>query len=222
MGLVALDPFFQEVDDRGKAAFSGFVVEFFRACIDNVREVAGGFDDGHLHAEADAEIGHFVFARELRGEDFALGATLAEPAGDEDGVELLEMCRGVGSVAFEELSVDPFGFHRDAVRDARMGERFSDGLIGVFELGVLSNDGDFDLAVRCSDAFGYAGPIVQLWFRCGLDAERVEDRLVQPFAVIGDGGFVDRFEVVCGDDGVWANIAKEGQLFALLLGDFML
>ncbi len=66
--------------------------------------VAGVFDGGALHAEADAEEGNFVFTGELDGVDHALNAALAEAARNQDAVVALEALFG----GFE--GVDFFGF----------------------------------------------------------------------------------------------------------------
>jgi hypothetical protein len=49
-------------------------------------DMAREFDGGELHAEADAQIGHLVLARVADRGDLALGAALAEAAGDQDGI----------------------------------------------------------------------------------------------------------------------------------------
>ncbi len=49
-------------------------------------QVARRFQHRHLHAEADAEIGHAVLAGESGGRDLAFGAALAETAGHQDTV----------------------------------------------------------------------------------------------------------------------------------------
>ena len=48
--------------------------------------VPAELDDRHLHAEADAEIGHGVLARIAHRLDLALDAALAEPARYQDRV----------------------------------------------------------------------------------------------------------------------------------------
>jgi len=45
------------------------------------------FDDHGLHAQADAEVGHFPLAREADGLDHALDAALAKPAWHQDPIE---------------------------------------------------------------------------------------------------------------------------------------
>ena len=61
-------------------------------------ERARRLDHRHLHAEADAEIGHLALARETRREDLALRAALAEAAGHENAVHMLEMRRRIAAL----------------------------------------------------------------------------------------------------------------------------
>src|SRR5262245_64969890 len=71
--LVALHPFGHQPDHRlGRGA------ELGRVGLLDAAEIARRLDHGHLHAEANPEIGHLPLARELRGEDLAFGAALAE------------------------------------------------------------------------------------------------------------------------------------------------
>ena len=116
--LVALGPLGHQADDRllGRAELGGVGVR-------DAGGVARRFDAGHLHAEADAEIGHVLDAGEAGRLDLAGGAALAEAAGDEDAVDVLEIGRGV--FALEDLAVDPVEVDLDPVGDAAMGQRFA-------------------------------------------------------------------------------------------------
>ena len=53
------------------------------------QNIAGKFDDGDLHAEADAKIRHVMLAGIFAGEDFSFDPPAAEAAGDEDAVGAL-------------------------------------------------------------------------------------------------------------------------------------
>jgi hypothetical protein len=46
----------------------------------------------HLHAEADAEVGHLVLARVLRSQDLALHAAVAKAAGHKHAVRRAQLC----------------------------------------------------------------------------------------------------------------------------------
>jgi pyruvate/2-oxoglutarate dehydrogenase complex dihydrolipoamide acyltransferase (E2) component len=83
------------IDHRREALRPGLVVELLGPRIGQAGQVARRLDHRHLHAQADAQIGHAAFAGEARGLDLALGATFAEAAGHEDRVEAFEMRRRV-------------------------------------------------------------------------------------------------------------------------------
>ena len=51
-------------------------------CIFDSTDISREFNRGHLHAEAETEIRHIVFASELRRPDFSLDAALAKTAGN--------------------------------------------------------------------------------------------------------------------------------------------
>ena len=90
----------------------GVAVEFLRGGLREMHDVAGEFDDGYLHAEADTQEGRVVLAGPLGCGDHALGAAVAETAGHENAVGALDFGPGrvVGGFIgclFEELGVDP-------------------------------------------------------------------------------------------------------------------
>src|SRR5262245_20461400 len=62
--LVALEPFGHQADHRLRRG-----AEFRRVRLSDAAEIARSLDHGHLHAETDAEVGHFALARELRCAD---------------------------------------------------------------------------------------------------------------------------------------------------------
>ena len=57
--------------------------------------VAGVFDGGNLHAQANAQIGHFVLTRIAGSGDFAFYTTLAKAAWHKDGIKLRQLCSHV-------------------------------------------------------------------------------------------------------------------------------
>src|SRR5206468_7835208 len=79
-------------------------------------EIACGLDHRHLHAEADAEIRHVAYARELRRADLAFGAALAEAAGHQNAVDMFEERRRV--LVLEHFALDPVEIDLHLVGDA--------------------------------------------------------------------------------------------------------
>ena len=113
-------------------------------------EIARRLDHRHLHAEADAEIRHVALARELRRADLAFGAALAEAAGHQDAVDMLEERRGI--LVLEHLALDPVEIDLDLVGDAAMRQRLDQRFIGVLHAGIFADDGDGDVAFGIADA----------------------------------------------------------------------
>src|SRR5713101_5307273 len=72
---VTLQPF-RHQPDHGLARRA----ELGRIRLLDAAEVARGFDDGHLHAEANPEIRHLPLTGKLCGLDLAFGTALAEAA----------------------------------------------------------------------------------------------------------------------------------------------
>ena len=178
-----------------------------------MRQGAGRFDNGHLHAKADPKVGDLLFAGILRRLDLAFGSAFAKAARHENGLKPFQPWRGV--FAFENLGVDPFGLYPGAVGHAAMGQRLGNRLVGVFQLRVFADNGHADLALGIGQAVHHIFPACQVGARCGRDAKGIQHGLVQPFAVIGKGGIVDRLQVRGGDDGLFAHVAEQGDLFAL-------
>src|SRR4029453_3421150 len=113
--------------------------------------VAGPFDAGHLHAQANAEKGHFAFAGELDAGDFALAAALTEAAGDQDAVQRLEPGREVGVFAFEHLGVEPVDVDLDPVGDAAVDQGFAKRLIGIRQADIFADHSDRNFALGIID-----------------------------------------------------------------------
>ncbi len=100
-----------------------------------------------------------------------------------------------------------------------MGQRLGDGFVGVFQLRVLAHDSNAHLALGVVDAVGHVFPDGQVGLGCRADLECVENGLVQPLAVIGQGRLVDRRKILRRDHGVGPHVAEKRQLLTLLRGD---
>jgi hypothetical protein len=79
-------------------------------------QIARGFDAGHLHAEADAEIGNLALAGELRRQDLAFRTALAKAAGHQNAVDLFQI--GCRVFALEDFRFDPLQLDLDLVGHA--------------------------------------------------------------------------------------------------------
>ncbi len=170
-----------------------------------------------MHAEADAEIRHVALSGELRRADLALGAALAEAAGHQDAVDMLEKRRGI--LVLEHFALDPVEIDLHLVGDAAMRQRLDQRFIGVLHAGIFADDGDGDVA------FGIAHPLVDdvpaLQRRRNFwgDAERRQHLVVEAGGVVGLGHGVDVVDVAGFDHGAFAHIAEQPELAPLFLGD---
>jgi hypothetical protein len=85
-------------------------VEFAGAGADQAANIAGILDAGCLHAQADTEVGHVVFARIADGVEHAFDAPLAESTGNQDAVkagQLLFVAAVARVFAFQSFGLDP-------------------------------------------------------------------------------------------------------------------
>ena len=96
---IAVLPLGDQRDDRMRRRR----IELGAVGMREARHVSRVFDDGKLHAEADAEVGNVVLARIAYGGDLPLDAALAETAGDEHGIHAAQ---AVDAVALDRFGVD--------------------------------------------------------------------------------------------------------------------
>ena len=115
-------------------------------------EVPGALDARHLHAEADSEERHLALAGEADAGDLPFAAALAEPAGDEDRVQRLQLFREVRVGMLEQLGVEPADVDLGAVGDAAVDQRLAQALIGVGQADIFADHADRDLALIMVDA----------------------------------------------------------------------
>ncbi len=193
----------QQVDDRVRR----LGVELGRVGALHVADVAGVVDDRHLHAEADAEERHLLLAGVATGRDLALDPALAEAAGDEDAVGILE--RG----GVEVLGADQVDLDVDAVVVAAVLERLDHRLVGVLELHVLADERDLD---RLGGVVGAAAELLPVGEVGGgrVDLEVVEDEVVHALRPEDERHLVDVVDVAGADHGLLADRPEEGDLAA--------
>ena len=128
---------------------------------------------------------------------------------------------GPGVFAVKRFCVDPFHIDLDAVGHATVGQRLLDGFIGILKLHIFADDGDIHLAIGVMNAVGNVLPDAKVRLGRGGDVESVQHRLIQPLFMIGQRRLVDRVQVIGGDHGIGAHIAKQADLGAFLVGNRM-
>ena len=91
----------------------------------------------------------------------------------------------------EYFRINPFDLHLHAVRHASMSQSLRNGFVGIFQLSVLANNSDPNLAFGVVDAIGNIFPDGKVRFWRWTDLEGIEYSLIETFAVIGQRRFVN-------------------------------
>src|SRR3546814_752823 len=165
----------------GDKADHGFVgrAKFGRRRLLDSRQVPYALDARHLHAEADAEIGHAVFAREADAGDLAFRPARSERAGHEDRVARFELRGDVAVAGLEQFGVDPADVDLHAIGDAAVDERFVERFIGILKADIFADDADRDLALGTLQPLDDLGPARQIGRAAGRDPERLQHLAVR-------------------------------------------
>src|SRR5690348_1803295 len=89
----------------------------------NSGDVAREFHHRRVHAVADAEIRNASLARVLHRLDLAFEAALAETAGHQDRIGVVQ--HRIGTARFDGFRIHPFKLHAGCIVDAAMAQRLS-------------------------------------------------------------------------------------------------
>src|SRR5262245_4268750 len=103
-----------------------------------IANVAGEFNHGTLHPQAQAQKRDTLRAGVTDGRNFALDAALAETARNQHAVVTRE--QPLRPFGLDVLATNSADANLGPIRDARMVERFIDRFIGVVVLGVLTHE----------------------------------------------------------------------------------
>ena len=115
-------------------------VELARVGAGEAAHVAGELDDRALQAEAQAEERDAVLAGEPGRRDLALDAADAEPAGDDDAVEVAQAAFGEQPLGV--VGGDPVDLDLRAARVAAVLQRLDHREVGVGQVDVLADQAD--------------------------------------------------------------------------------
>ena len=195
-----------EIDDL----MGALLVELAGIGVGDAGNVAGVFDHGDLHAEADAEIGQPVFPGIAGGEDHPVDPSPAEAAGDQDPVYAAEHLTDV--FGLERFGIDPPDIHPGAQLIAGMMQCLGHREIGVVELHILPDQRDAHLPVGSLDALDHTLPLRQLGSG-GVDAQLAADDRGEVGVFKHQRGFVEAGQRAVFDHAVGLDVAEQGDLF---------
>ena len=177
--------------------------------------MAGEFNGGDLHAQANAQVGNFVFSGKAGGADFALNAALTETPGHQHRVKLGEL-RDV--VCAEGFGVDVLDDDPDVVFHARVAQGFVEGFIAVAQIHVLADHRHVDFTFRVRRLVHQIVPAFQVggW---GVQTQLVANQAIQALFVQHAGDFVDGVDVPHGDDTPFVHVGEQRDFVALIVRD---
>ena len=177
-------------------------------------DVACEFDNGKLHAEAQAEEGDAVLTGIADGFDHAVDAAAAEAAGDDDAGHIAQNFADV--LRRDGLGVDPVDLHMGVVCHTGVAQRLCDAEVGVVQLRILADEGDVDAALRVHPAVAHLPPLrqVRLTLR---QAQIAQHDLSQMLVLHHQGDLIENAGVEVLQHMVRADIAEQGELVADVL-----
>ncbi|MDR6152681.1 hypothetical protein QF021_000770 [Acidovorax delafieldii] len=191
-------------------------VELGAVGVGQAGHMAGVFDGGHLHAQADAQVGHLALAGKLGRGDLAFHAALAEATGHQDGVVLGQFGGCVGAV--DGFGIDMVDLHAHMVAHAGVAQGFVDGLIAVRQVHVLTDHGDGDFALGVLGLVHQIVPALEAGGR-GVQAQLVADQAVQALLVQHAGHLVDGVHVPHADHAPFGHVGEQRNFGALFFRD---
>ena len=182
-------------------------------------DVARVLDDHALQAEAQAERRDAVLAGEPQRAELALDAAHAESAGHADAVEVGEvLLRALGRLAL--VGRDPLDVDLGVVGEAAGAQRLGDREVGVGQVDVLADEADRDLVLGVVHDVEQLAPARPVDVgRLAVEAERVDDVGVEALVVQHRRDVVDRRHVDGVHHGGLVDVAHEGDLALVRLGD---
>ena len=172
--------------------------------------VAGVFNGGALHSQADSEERSLVLAGVVDGVDHALNATLPETARNEDAIVAAQ--KFFGSLeAVDFLGFNPIDDGFVVVGETAVEKGFAQTLVSIFELDILADDANAYFAFGMMEALQHVEPRLHIG-RTILEAEQAGDLCVEAFLAEFHRDFVNGFHIFHGDHAGFVDIAEESDL----------
>ncbi len=160
--------------------------------------VAGVFDHRQLHAQADTQVRHLVFAGVTDGRDLAFGSPVTKAAGHQNGVQIFQHA---GAFAFNIFRIQVKDIDLGAVADAGVDQGFIERLVGVYQLDVLAHHTHGDFIIGIELGFHHTIPLAQIRLR-QIQAELLHHDGIQALLVHATGYLVDGLAIRGGNHGL--------------------
>ena len=205
--------FAQFVDDafgRGRFEFGGI-------SLGHATNIAREFDDQGLHAQADAEVRHFILAGIANGLQHTIDATLAEAAGHQNAIINIQLFH-----AFRPMQLfgfNPTDVHFQLMGKARNQQRFLQALVGILVFDILADNADIHFIDGIHQAVQHVLPLGKV-AGSGLKLQLPQNDFIHALFGETNRHFVNAFDVTGGDDRIGCDVAEQRDLFLHLFGNF--
>src|SRR5207302_1670929 len=123
---------------HGDDGLRGLRAHFRAMCLILPQYIAGKFDTGHLHAQANTEEWNPLLAGYAYCFDFSFYAAASKAGGHQDGVQVLQLVQGI--LSSEMLGVDIAYLYLAFIHGPGMYQRFEDALVGILQLYIFTDE----------------------------------------------------------------------------------
>src|SRR5690606_24785883 len=176
-------------------------------------DVSCVFDDRQLHAQTDPEVRDLTFARIADRGELPFDSALTKAARHEDGVGTLQ---ATGAMLLDFARLDETNVDSRATANAGMGERLGQRDVRVAQIDVLAHQRDRYFHVGVCFGRHDLPPLRQVRRR-DVQAQLVDDDVVQALGMEHEWDLVNVVDVDGGDHGALLHVREEGDLPTLLL-----
>ena len=177
--------------------------------------IAGELNDKAVHSQADAEKRNIIDARIPGSLEHPVEPPLAESAGNEDSVKIVELFVQHG--VQQTLRFHPLEPHFQLMGQAPVVQGLIEALIGVLVLDIFAHDTDIYRVNRIADFQDHAFPEAQirLFFR---NIQKSDDGIVQTFTVQNQGNLINIVNIKRRNNNIFRNVAEQGDFSLQLFG----
>ena len=131
------------------------------------------------------------------------------PPGHQNAVGPVEQLRAIGLL--ERLGFDPLDVDLQPMVEAAVVQRLIEALVGILVADILADDVNGDLVLRILDALHERFPRLHVLFG-HREAQMLQHDPVEPFGAEHERDFVNRRDVLRGDDRFGIDVAEQRDL----------
>ena len=182
-------------------------------------QIAGGFQNRHLHAKANPKIGNILFTRKPHRAYFAFRTAFTKPTRHQNTADMVQRFdRGI--FLFKYFRVNPFNIDLDAIRNTAMNQRLTKRFIRILQAGIFADNGNRDLAFRIGHGLANSRPSGQIR-SCIRQPEMPHHFAIQPLIMVRQRHFVNITDIARKHHRRLADVTKQANFPPLLIGQWV-